>query len=360
MSNIKGIILGITAALAAVGCESRPSAVYQAAPEQSDSEVVISNASKGGDLFAMPQSKIVVALATSAPKAPAPVPAPAPAPAAKAAAASPSGGTSKTSTSVSTTVTIDGQDYSVSVAPVEGTMKYLLHSSNDFWSTTQVNITKIPNTDIPVSVSSQFTDNTKTRIDQAAGIVTGVISVAAMLAAANNKQLECQQKPIKLMPFTLVVSGEVKDPQPIEGQDCWQYQITYASPLPGAGAVSWTRLNKDLGTPVGYFPVPACRDIQLNLVGYKLPVAAGTPATQSVIARISMRIADPEFVRLAPLPTKGQISMHPVCGADVTDSGTDRFGGYLDDVNEVLKQAKAIEDAQPKKPAPPAAPAKKN
>jgi len=69
-------------------------------------------------------------------------------------------------------------------------------------------------------------------------------------------------------------------------------------------------------------------------------------------------VADPSYVRLVPLPGKGQITMHPICGADISDSGVDRFGNYLDNINELFKQAKTIEDALPKKTAPPTAPAK--
>jgi hypothetical protein len=329
----------VALALTLGGCSSQPSAVYQRAPAGADSEITVANAASGGDLFAMPLSKMIVASAGAGTASD---------PSQHAAA--PTGGSNSQTkapppTSVATSVRIGEDRYDVSVVPIESEKKYLVRPSSDFWSTTQINITKIPNTDIPRSVATQFTDNTKTRIDEAAGFVTGVIALVPLLAAETAQEQACRQKPPKLEPFTLVISGEVRDPTAIEGQPCWRYTAIYVDKQPTVGAVTWARFDQDLNAKVRYFPVPACRDIEVSIIGFAQPAAAGNPSQQMVVAKVATRIADPGFVRLAPLPTKGQISMHPICGADISDTAVDRFAGYFDDVNELLKQAKTIEDA---------------
>ena len=101
-----------------------------------------------------------------------------------------------------------------------------------------------------------------------------------------------------------------------------------------------------LGTPVSYFPVPGCREAVIKLSGRLPPSESGKSPVSNMEATIETVIADPDYIRLAPLPSKGKIAMHPICNADISDSSVDRFGSYADDLAEVLKQAKAIKDAR--------------
>jgi hypothetical protein len=332
-------------ALALSACNQRPTVKFQGAQSGADSDLYIKSVSNGGDLFTLPASKIIVSSAVAVSKNVAPN-----------VAVQDRGGSSSPNaqpkSSTTAVVRIGADDYAVSVSPVETKRYYIVTPATGFWSASQVNLTKIPNTDIVSSVSSQFTDYTKTRIDQLAGIITGIVTLAPMLAAESPDQQKCMETTPKLVPFTLVVSGEVVDPITIPGQNCWQYTLHYADGQPPMGVVSRARFEKDFDSGVGYFPVPACRDVQISLIGLAKPKTEGTRAEQTIIATISARIADPDYVRLAPLPVKGQITMHPICGADISDAAVDRFGGYLDDVNELFKQAKSIEDSVKKISSP--------
>lgn len=346
------IVLSISVlALVVSACSSQSKAVFQRASTDADSDLVIKNAASGGDLFVMPTSKLVVSSAATPPANPvAPAEPGQPKPqdpggAANHANHAPAAATQAGSASSSTSqITVGKASFGVTVVPVESSHKYLVNPVNDFFTSSQVNIAKMPNTDIPSSVSSQFTDNTATRIDQIGGLVTAVIAILPLLAAQNPDEQNCQLHPQNLQPFTLNLDSEVKDLSPLNGQACWKYAVIFDSATPSAGAVSWSRFDQDLGNSVSYFPVPACRDATILLDGYVASTAPKTPASHVNVA-IHTKVADPQYLRLAPLPSKGQISMHPICGADVTDAPPDRFGAYMNDATEALKQAKSIESA---------------
>lgn len=328
-------------------CASQSKAVFQQAPTQADSDLVIKNSASGGDLFAMPTSKLVVSNApvqtTSSGDAERQGPSKQQEGLSGAANQSQNPATQGNSApTVVSQITVGKANFGVSVVPMESSHKYLVNPVTNFFSSTQVNITKIPNTDIPSSVSGQFTDNTATRIDEIGGLVTAAVTFLPLLMAQNDEEKNCQLHPQGLQPFTLNLDSEVKNLSPVNGQACWKYLVLFDSATPSAGAVSWNRFEQDLGTSVSYFPVPACRDTTIILDGY---VASTVPKTPSSHVRVSIhtKIADPQYLRLSPLPSKGEITMHPICGADVTDSSPDRFAGYINDVTEALKQAKNIE-----------------
>jgi len=327
MRNRYDLIFLLVIPLAA--CQSQ--AVYQKAPETTDSDLVISNASSAGDIFAMPVSKLVVKLDSAATDGAKPTSGE------KAAAdKKPETGADSTSTpqqtkTGTTSISIGSAQYSVTILPIESARRFLVQPVNNFFSSTSISITKIPNTDLPTAVSVQFTDNIKTRISQLGGLVTAFIGAGfPLLAKASD---ECMKEP-KLESFTLTIDKEVNFTE-IPSQPCWQYSIKFELPHPAVGAISWERFEKELGNTVRYFPVPACRDAVITLMR----------ATGKEPVIIAAKVADPNYVRLAPLPFKGQITMHPICGADISETSGDRFGSYIDDVTEGLKQAKAIEEA---------------
>jgi hypothetical protein len=84
---------------------------------------------------------------------------------------------------------------------------------------------------------------------------------------------------------------------------------------------------------VRYWPVPACREVTLTIRKTGSD-AAGFQVRQTV--------ADPERVRLFPLPAKGALTMHPICGADLVDQPIDRIQTATDALAELAKQAEAI------------------
>jgi hypothetical protein len=65
-----------------------------------------------------------------------------------------------------------------STSPLEQHAEWLLDLVATQPDMTLNEIANIPNTDLPTSVSSEFTDNAKSRIDEAAGVVSGDSSTA--------------------------------------------------------------------------------------------------------------------------------------------------------------------------------------
>src|SRR5262249_4990115 len=87
-------------------------------------------------------------------------------------------------------------------------------------------------------------------------------------------------------------------------------------------------------TPVGFFPVAACRDVEVNI---------GNDDVTKYHAVI--RIADPDHIRLARLPEKGKIAMHPVCDADITNTPGDPYKPYFDTASQLLTSLRSPSDA---------------
>lgn len=303
------------------GCATQSQVTFAIAPPAPDSDVVIKAAAGGADIFTMPVSKLVVvsggaAVAASPQKA----------------APSAATGAAPSSQSATDSITVNKQSYSTSVVPVEGSHSYISQPVTGFFTSTQVNISKLQNTNIPSAISSTFTDNTVTRIDQIGGILAALAPLASL-----GVEPPCNTGSA-LKSFTLTLDQQGTGT--IDKQPCWTYKVTFATPTP-VGAVSWKTLESSMGASVKYFPVPACRDATIELaVNYK--DGAGN-AQSDLKATIVTKIADPDYVRLVPLPSKGTINMHPICGADVSDSPPDRIGAGLADFGEVLKQIQTIE-----------------
>src|SRR6202043_4261307 len=72
------------------------------------------------------------------------------------------------------------------------------------------------------------------------------------------------------------------------------------------------------------WPVPAC-----------LKVSVTVTAKDSSTTTGQMTVVDPDFLSLMPVPNKGKIAMHPICGADITNSPEDRWGTIFDSMTAI-------------------------
>jgi hypothetical protein len=100
-----------------------------------------------------------------------------------------------------------------------------------------------------------------------------------------------------------------------------------------AGAVGQSR-----GKPFGVFPVAACMSADIR-VDY---VASGASYDAHAVPAYSarLRLINPVRLRLFPLPQDGEISMHPICGADITDTASDAYKPYFDAASAALSDLK--------------------
>ena len=316
MSNLSFVKFFVVAvSLLTVGCASGPKVVFsKVQPNQED--LLIKRAGAGGEIFVIPKSKLLISSSTLKTKV-----------------ADPKGKAVDSSEAQE----IGKDNISAKVVPDEAGTRFSVVPVSGFWGRTQLQIAKIPNTDIPQTVGSTFTDLTKSRIEQIGGIASSAISVFGVLLAP---KLDCSAAE-PLVDFVISVGEEVTAPAPVPGNPCWVYTLAYESPNSPVGAVTMTKFASQLGLEVGYFPVPACRDVSVQIRRAENPA----PGTRQLTVSIAARVADPSYVRLVPLPIKGSIKMHPVCGADVSDEGSiDRFAQFNEALAAAMAQVKAIEE----------------
>lgn len=234
---------------------------------------------------------------------------------------------------VSTTLTgTDGKPYVLSVVQAEGPTTFRVHALNNFFSSNQLGITRLANTDIPIAVSNTFTDETAAHIKTVASLATTVAGVAFPLAGVPLRLLHGATRHAEATApkctATAIVDVRHASNQPdTDAHPC--YQITIA--LDGTHQkdtvpVVWftQRIAQNPQEIAGVWPVPACADAEVTIVD---------PANNTVVNAADLKVIDPDYVQLLPIPQKGKIAMHPICGADFSDSPGDKWQAYFDDIS---------------------------
>ncbi len=245
------------------------------------------------------------------------------------------GGVSSSASDLTTSIPLDdGGKLNITVVQVEGTTQFRVRPVIDIWSSNKFSIQKLANTEIPTSVGNDFTDMTEARIQSALTMAAAVAKVAAvpMKAGAAAPTLDCTDSTNAI----LDLDGTERGPLQVA---C--HTLTLA-PLPPAAsdtvAVSYLSRALTAGSGGGdwsgkVWPVPACMDIAFS-VGAK----------RGIEYQGILRVIDPRNIEVLPVPQSGKIAMHPVCGADFSDSPTDKYQSYFDAMNAVLK---ALPNAAP-------------
>ncbi len=246
-----------------------------------------------------------------------------------------------------------GGGYTLKVVPIESGRYYRVKGVSNFWSETNLQITKMPNHDVPTVVGSNFTDETPSRIQEIAGVVTTVAKTAVAFGVGLGRAPAptCSATIFKpLQDFNLQIdSVGTQTPLAIPDQPCWEVSWQAAS-IPAYDTLPVTVIDTKLissNTTMSVFPVPACRDIDLSITTTLPPQEfSHLPVDSQQIAqttyRAILRIADPEYIRLVSLPKSGKIAMHPVCDADITDNPSDPFKDYFDAFSTVANQVNTI------------------
>jgi hypothetical protein len=260
-----------------------------------------------------------------------------------------------------------GGGYTLKVVPIEGGKYYRVRGVSNFWSETNLQITKMPNHDVPTVVGSNFTDETPSRIEEIAGVVTTVAKTALAFGTAQRQAPEqhqsCNATTLKpLQDFNLQIDsvGTQSNTLFIPDQPCWEVSWR-AVAAPAYDTLPATIIDTKLvssNTTVSVFPVPACRDIDLKIdTSLSPPEISTLPTNSQKIAHTTYHaivwIADPEYIRLVSLPKSGKIAMHPVCDADITDNPSDPYKAYFDAFNNVANQVNTIKGGTSSKEATP-------
>jgi hypothetical protein len=217
----------------------------------------------------------------------------------------------------------------VSVLPGEEQQYRLLVRAtpiNNFFSKTQFNVTKYGTTDIPTIIETEFTDLTKTRIDEFFGTALSILKIPVPAAPVGSPP------PSAGVPLC---STDLKKPvssiidryyiKIIEEEPCWDAKIERRNDnqdklidtLPRDLYIKLILHDKKLQAPV--WPITVCQDVTLVVTRSGVPYLT-----------VPLTIIDPVRVRLVGLPEKGKITMRPLCSADVTNTPSDKYGTIFD------------------------------
>lgn len=226
---------------------------------------------------------------------------------------------------VTSTGNINGQPWMVTLTTVrDATHGFMMGGTNGFWTKTTLTASRTPNSDRPDSVTVKAENLTATRADQIASVLGYVISPGKARAPEGTET--ANQPP----PFDFDIDSEhINATNPIGDQSGWSYRLDIPVPQP-SGSVSF---NKAIATAkaaaaVNYFPVPACLSAHLYLYRNGAPMAD-----------FPLVVANPDVVRLEPLPLDGKLTMSSICGASV--QGTTQVAAYDELFSDITALQKA-------------------
>jgi hypothetical protein len=379
-------ILACMCALGASACGTASVQYGQSIPTQTgaasvsgSSAAILAAAAKGNQTLALPNSRLVVvgssaaagtdAATGSAPPPPAgPQPAAAPRHASKhkgnssaqpqpaqigtqpsSQAAEQAGGkqTSGAATTPSVTTTLTSNDqttkYAVSVVQVESSITFMVQPTNNFFSENDFGVTRLANSRIPTTVSNTFTDETASRVKTIASIAAAVAPLAAAAAPPHGTTgpstgARCLSADLVVDDDTLKPASNVRswstptESLAVSGK-CLDITLT-ANPLTPPNLVPVATLAEAFAGKGGdwskVWPVPACMYVTAVIKPH------GTPDEGPKSATGQITVIDPDYVELMPIPKKGKITMHPICGADDGDSATDPYQADFDTINAII------------------------
>jgi hypothetical protein len=254
--------------------------------------------------------------------------------------------------SVTTTFTsTDGSvKYAINVVQVESSVAFMVQPTNNFFSKNDFSITRLANTRIPTTVSNTFTDQTAARVKTIASIAAAVIPLAA--AAAPSHEPLAAIAP-QCLNEDFVVADDLVNPQAGaaeanpgrwttrklawavdsgHGGKCLDISLS-AEPL-APNLVPVSSLPAAFAGKSGdwskVWPVPACMTVHVVIK----PQGAGEQDGR--VASGQLTVIDPDYIELIPIPTKGKISMHPICGADLPDSAADPYQTDFDTISAII------------------------
>ncbi|MGE8097106.1 hypothetical protein [Pseudomonas fluorescens] len=231
-------------------------------------------------------------------------------------------------------------------APVTDVL-YAVQPENNLFRTTSLTVTYFDNSLLLKKVGIEYKNKTVQAIQAVGGVVTAASAVlAAPLASPpSNGKLSL---PV-ILDVTEPVWCKLNDIPNQGGGAKWQYQVVPVGNECDSGkikdgkAIIRSRGTVARGDYFGAlsskhtFVTSSCRDVILEIFSPDKKVTANYPLV----------IADPNWLYTYVMPEKGAITLHSICGADVSsesDSSNDFVAFQA--MQEIFKQAKAIKDAK--------------
>lgn len=179
----------------------------------------------------------------------------------------------------------------------------MMQSVRDVFQATNVTqFVTLPNTRIPAAVGSEVIDNRREMIET-------FTKVASLLTILKEAPKEPQFN------ATVIEAKDAED-QKLPLNKGWKYTLKIGDLQ--KDALEFKKFKEMAAdTKLAVFPYSACRSANLTVMPPKGDRRA-----------FNIKIADPAYVSLIKIPSKGQITMHPSCGVDVkSEKGS---GGSID------------------------------
>ncbi|MDP3229364.1 MAG: hypothetical protein Q8N13_15485 [Acidovorax sp.] len=206
--------------------------------------------------------------------------------------------------------------------------------TKNVWSSTKVNIEKIPNSDRVATIGVETTDNAKAFITTVGGLFVQAIS-AGVAVFAPNPPPNCAFTPASgstsfTLPGRTVVAADTdfSDLKSDNKKSC--ISIKYGAAPPQAIESK----NIPWETKSEHYYYSACREVEV-----KVEVPNGDPISEK------FRVPDSNLVQKVAFPYKGSIAMHSVCGVSVTTTAQANPMAPYEFAAELLKQAELIRKA---------------
>jgi hypothetical protein len=226
-------------------------------------------------------------------------------------------------------------------AYIEGDWLRTIEAQRGTFSETQLAVTYVPNTNIISKLGVAVTDQSKT-------FITAVGSVAAAAATIGLLGFDGGAPGVNVIQLPLTIDATTKQ-MPAQGvseklkcKDGKGHEFDCGNIKYGTVSVDSiskrTYFEAETGKWTSTIAVPACRRVSITI-----EAVGGNPKKVDLETVIN----DPTFVRVAKLPSKGNISFHTSCGFDIaTDDAKSESAWSL--IDALGTQVKAYEDAKAK------------
>lgn len=212
------------------------------------------------------------------------------------------------------------------------TRRVMILGADPFWTKTTINLTKVPDTDLIATASSDVTDQ-RTEIITNVGNVLKVVVPLAVGAAAKPDGQPCDALTVRPCVWALP-----RDDRGNKNEIALSPGLTIAwgAAPKTAVPVQDPSYQDFLKNPQHGIFYSACREVALTYVS--------TDATNRTVYSWRGKVADPNFVDFVAFPRTGHIEFHSQCGVSVKnekDSAT--TADAL--ITAAVTQAVAIKDA---------------
>jgi hypothetical protein len=223
--------------------------------------------------------------------------------------------------------TLKARDFEIKSLPVESQTKLALEYADSPGVSTEVKISKLPNTALVSEIGVEVSDHRIEYINDAGALVKTVVSMVPFAETG----VEVKTLPIEVDLSAEMAKSATRDAfstRPVAGV------LVEIGPVP-KDAIELKQLT--FGEKSHQFLYSACRSAKVT--------ASLKEGASSLTVISTVKIADPAFVQTVGLPTKGKIKTHSECGVSVESEKETGLSTDLQVLSALATQAKAIKDA---------------